>query len=112
MIPYTASAFVPRYFTICLLNRIVRIPIATSIKNVENPVTVISCSLQSSLSGLVRRSVFFLEKKWDSITKKVRADPIAVASPAPKAPMSQVNTKKPDKVQAFQPVPYPAYHLF
>lgn len=94
IIPYTASASVPRYFTICLLNRIVRIPIATSIKNVEKPVTQISLSLPKSFSGFTRRRVFFFVKKWESITIKVIPDPMAVASPAPNAPISHVKTKK------------------
>ena len=40
------------------------------------------------------RSVQRREKKWDSITVKVMPEPMAVASPAPNTPMSQVNTKK------------------
>lgn len=53
------------------MNRIVRIPIATSIKNVENPVVVISFSFRSRPSGRTRLSVFFFVKKWDSIARKL-----------------------------------------
>ena len=63
-------------------------------KNVEKPVTAISLSLKKNRVGLRRVSVFFFEKKCVSITRKVRAEPIAVARPAPYTPMSSVNTKK------------------
>ena len=56
---------------------------ATSIKNVENPVTVISFNFLRSPSGFTSRRVFFFIKKWDSIARKLIADPMAVASPAP-----------------------------
>ena len=65
-----------------------------AMKNVENPVAVISLNFLKSPSGFTRRSVFFFVKKWDIIARKLIVDPIAVASPAPNAPMSHVNTKK------------------
>ena len=67
---------------------------ATSTKKEEKPVTVISRSFRPSPSGRTSRKVFFRLKKWVSITAKDTAEPMAVASPAPKMPMSQVNTKK------------------
>ena len=76
------------------LNRMVSIPMATSMKKVENPVTRISFNLPKRRSGLTRRSVFFFMKKWDSMARKLMVDPMAVASPAPYAPMSHTNTKK------------------
>lgn len=50
--------------------------------------------LGSGISEADGRSVQRREKKWDSITVKVMPEPMAVASPAPNTPMSQVNTKK------------------
>ena len=48
----------------------------------------------STRFGRTRRSVHLREKKCVSMTKNVIAAPIAVARPAPKMPISQVNTKK------------------
>ena len=61
-------------------------PMATSMKKVENPVVQISPICFQRRDGLTRRRVFFLEKKWVIITTKVMAEPMAVASPAPKIP--------------------------
>ena len=72
----------------------VRIPMATSMKKVENPVTQILLSLSPSRAGRTSRRVFSFVKKWASSTTKVMADPTAVANPAPYAPISQTNTKK------------------
>ena len=48
----------------------VRIPIATSIKNVEKPVTLMVFNLKNNLVGFSNRSVFRLLPKWVSIIKK------------------------------------------
>ena len=92
--PYIASAFAPRYFIICRLNSTVSIPIATSMKKVEKPVTDISRSFVKSPSVRTSRSVFLRLAKCVSMTAKDIPEPIAVASPAPYIPISQVNTKK------------------
>ena len=63
-------------------------------KKVENPVTEISFSWCRRFPGFCRARVFFLDQKWDSMTRNVIPEPMAVASPAPKAPISQANTKK------------------
>ena len=67
---------------------------AMSIKNVENPVTEISRTLCKMPVGRTSRNVFFFVRKCDAITRIEITVPMAVASPAPKAPISQVNTKK------------------
>ena len=67
---------------------------AMSIKKVENPVTQMSFICRTGRDGRTRRRVFFFERKWDAITRMEMTVPIAVARPAPKAPMSQTNTKK------------------
>ena len=69
-------------------------PIATSMKKVENPVTEISFSILNRPVGFTKCSVFRFVKKCDSITINVMAEPMAVASPAPYAPISHVKTKK------------------
>lgn len=79
---------------ICRLNSTVRIPIATSTKKEEKPVTVISRGFRPSPSGRAERGVFFRLKKWVRVTAKDTAEPMAVAGPEPKMPMPQVNTKK------------------
>lgn len=56
---------------------------ATSIKKVEKPVTVISQSLPKSRSTRTRRRVFRRRRKWVSLTRKEMAEPMAVARPAP-----------------------------
>ena len=92
--PYTASASVPSPCRIWRLNSMVRMPMAMSRKNVEKPVVRICRSLVPAFRKRTGRSVQRREKKWDSITVKVMPEPMAVASPAPNTPMSQVNTKK------------------
>lgn len=69
-------------------------PIATSIKNVENPVTPISRSWRIGCAGRRSRSVFRRVKKCESITTNEIPAPTAVARPAPNIPMSSVNTQK------------------
>ena len=69
-------------------------PIAISMKKVEKPVTEISRNLWSRLVGWTSRRVFFFVKKWESMTRMEMTVPMAVASPAPNAPISQVKTKK------------------
>ena len=51
-------------------------------------------NFRNSLSGRTSRRVFFFRKKWVSMTMMEITVPMAVASPAPMAPISQVNTKK------------------
>ena len=63
-------------------------------KKVENPVTEISRNFRNRLAGRTSRRVFFFLKKCESMTMMEITVPIAVASPAPNAPMSQVKTKK------------------
>ena len=67
---------------------------AMSMKKVENPVTQISRYLRRSRVGRTRRRVLRLRTKWVSMTRMEITVPMAVARPAPKAPMSQVKTKK------------------
>ena len=93
MTPYTARASVPRYAMIWRLNNIVSIPMATSDRKVENPLTSTWRSLVQGWLGRTSRRVFRLEKKWVSMTTKVMAAPMAVAKPAPRIPMSMGKTK-------------------
>ena len=65
------------------MKSIVRIPMATSMKKVEKPVTVISLNFLGSCAGFTSFSVFFFMKKCVIMTMKVMAEPIAVARPAP-----------------------------
>ena len=83
MTPYTARAFVPNQTMIWRLKRMVSMPMATSMKKVGNPVTAIFFNLQRSLSGRASRRVFFFLQKCDSMARKLMAEPMAVASPAP-----------------------------
>ncbi|CCX58610.1 unknown [Blautia hydrogenotrophica CAG:147] len=66
---------------------------ATSMKKVEKPVMTIFRILSNALNGRTSARVFLLVKKWVSITRNVITDPIAVARPAPKIPMSSTKTK-------------------
>ena len=72
----------------------VRMPIATSIKKVANPVTLMDFSMENNPHGRSNRSVFFLLPKCVSIIRREKTDPITVASPAPIIPRSMTNTKK------------------
>ena len=67
---------------------------AMSMKKVENPVTRISRNFRNRLNGRTSRRVFFFLKKWENMTRIEITVPMAVASPAPMAPISQVKTKK------------------
>ena len=62
--------------------------------NEENPLTLIILKLLSILRGCTNFNVFFLLIKCVSITRTDIEAPIAVASPAPLSPISNVNTKK------------------
>ncbi len=72
----------------------VRIPIATSMKNVEKPVTLIVFNIENNFAGFTSLSVFFLLPKWVSIIINEKTEPIAVASPAPIIPIFKIKTKK------------------
>ena len=56
--PYIDKASLPKYFIICLLNKMVKIPIATSIKKVEKPVMVISFIFLNNSDTLTSFKVF------------------------------------------------------
>ncbi len=71
----------------------VRIPIATSIKKVENPVIKMRPSFEKSFFGRTNLSEFFFVKKCEIITTNEIAEPIAVASPAPNIPKFSGKTK-------------------
>ena len=71
----------------------VRIPIATSIKKVEKPVTLMDFSMENSFVGLSSRRVFLLPKKCVSIMSRENTEPITVARPAPITPISNAKTK-------------------
>ena len=68
-------------------------PIAISIKNVENPVTQIFLNLRKICVGFTRYNVFDFDKKCNNMMKHEITDPIAVANPAPKIPISKRKTK-------------------
>ena len=60
---------------------------------VHNPGENVGMGKDHTLFALVDGTVAFV-KKCDSITINVMAEPMAVASPAPYAPISHVKTKK------------------
>lgn len=68
-------------------------PIATSIKKDEKPITLILDSLRKKDVVLTRRSVLVRLKKCVSITQKDTTESKAVARLAPYNPMLQGNTK-------------------
>ena len=84
----------PRYFIVWLLRNIVSTPIATSIINDEKPLTVILPKRRNISFENCRRRVLLFLKKWVSITSVDMPAPIAVAIPAPRMPISSVNTQK------------------
>ena len=67
---------------------------ATSIKKVEKPVTMILRHFPQNRLGLTSLIVFFFVKKCEIIPAKVMPAPAAVASPAPMIPMPNTNTNK------------------
>ena len=69
-------------------------PIAMSMKKVEKPVTRMARSFWGRRLGHRKRSVFLGDRKWVRATKREITEPIAVASPAPKIPISSAKTKK------------------
>lgn len=73
----------PRYFIICRLNNMVRIPIATSIKKVEKPVT----SISQNCLWIFHTNLLF---------------------PTTYGHFSDYIKKMPDKKQTFQSASYPA----
>ena len=75
------------------LKSTVRMPMATSTKKLEKPVTAISPSFLKSFCTGTRCSVHFLEKKCEHMTASEITAPVAVESPAPNTPRSSTNTQ-------------------
>ena len=67
---------------------------AISIMKLEKPFAAILPNISGRRGTATKRIVFIGERKCVSIMNSDMQIPIAVASPAPKMPMSSVKTKK------------------